>query len=176
MKGVHAQQPPHQQEDDMKSGGHNMKMPPKPMWQSVLVGALHCGSGCTIGDILVEALLSVTTIAILSNSLYNSWLIDFIAAFLIGILFQYYAIKPMKKLSAGEALKAAVKADTLSLTFWQVGMYGWMAIAMFLIFHRRLEASEPIFWFMMQIAMLLGLVCAYPINWWLIKKGIKEKM
>mgnify|MGYP000371436005 CR=1 FL=1 len=29
---------------------------------------------------------------------------------------------------------------------------------------------------MMQIAMLCGLVVAYPVNAWLIRKGIKEAM
>jgi len=28
----------------------------------------------------------------------------------------------------------------------------------------------------MQIAMIIGFVSAYPMNWWLIKKGIKEAM
>ncbi|MGN6566898.1 MAG: hypothetical protein ACTHJ0_03035, partial [Flavipsychrobacter sp.] len=26
----------------------------KPLWQSVVVGALHCGAGCTLGDICAE--------------------------------------------------------------------------------------------------------------------------
>lgn len=55
-------------------------------------------------------------------------------------------------------------------------MYGSMAIAIFLIFKRRLEASEIMFWFVMQIAMMVSFITAYPVNWWLIKKGIKEKM
>ena len=33
----------------------------------------------------------------------------------------------MRNLSVGEGLVQAVKADTLSLTAWQVGMYGFMA-------------------------------------------------
>lgn len=71
----------------------------------------------------------------------------------------------MKKLSGREAFIAALKADTLSLTFWKIGMYGWMAIANFLIFHQILKASTRTFWFMMQIGMLPGLLTAYPINW-----------
>lgn len=81
------------------------------------------------------------------------------------IAFQYYVIKPMKMLSGREAFIAALKADTLSLTFWKIGMYGWMAIANFLIFHQILKASTRTFWFMMQIGMLPGLLTAYPINW-----------
>ena len=82
----------------------------------------------------------------------------------------------MKKLSSKEALKAALKADTLSLTSWQLGMYGWVTISFFLIFNRRLEATDSLFWFMMQIAMLLGLITAFPTNWRLIKRRIKEEM
>jgi hypothetical protein len=29
---------------------------------------------------------------------------------------------------------------------------------------------------MMQIAMVVGFLTTYPVNWWLIRKGIKEKM
>ena len=73
-------------------------------------------------------------------------------------------------------LVAALKADTLSLTAWQVGMYGWMAVATFLIFGRELDKADPVFWFMMQIAMLAGFLTSYPVNWWLVSAGIKEKM
>ena len=158
---------------DHKDSKHQQK---KPFWQSVGIGALHCGSGCTIGDILAETLLLFVPVVIFGSSLAGTWTIDYVFAFIFGIIFQYYAIKPMKHLSSKEALKAALKADTLSLTSWQIGMYGWMAISFFLIFKRRLEATDTLFWFMMQIAMLLGFITAFPTNWWLIKKGIKEAM
>lgn len=148
----------------------------KPFWQSVLAGTLHCGSGCTLGDIIAEFGLLLFPFAVFGSKLYGGWVVDYIIAFLIGIMFQYYAIKPMKNLPPGKAIVAALKADTLSLTSWQVGMYGWMAISVFLIFHRRLEATEPLFWFMMQIGMMLGFLTAYPVNWWLIKSKIKEEM
>ena len=32
------------------------------------------------------------------------------------------------------------------------------------------------FWFMMQIAMMLGLATTFPMNWWLIRRGVKEAM
>ena len=148
----------------------------KPFWQSVVTGTLHCGSGCTLGDIIAEIGLLIFPFAVFGSQLYGGWVIDYIVAFFIGIVFQYYAIKPMKNLSPRQAIIAALKADTLSLTSWQVGMYGWMAISVFLIFHRRLEATEPLFWFMMQIGMMLGFLTAYPVNWWLMRKGIKEAM
>jgi hypothetical protein len=39
-----------------------------------------------------------------------------------------------------------------------------------------LEVNTPEFWFMMQIAMLAGFITSYPVNWWVIKAGIKERM
>ncbi len=148
----------------------------KPFWQSVAVGALHCGSGCTLGDICAETFLLFVPVTIFGSSLAGSWTIDYLFAFAIGIVFQYYSIKPMKNLSPKDGLIAALKADTLSLTSWQTGMYGWMAVTFLLIFNHKLDTTDPLFWFMMQIAMLAGFVTAFPINWWLIKKGIKERM
>lgn len=82
----------------------------------------------------------------------------------------------MKNLSARSALMAALKADTFSLIAWQVGMYGWMAICFYLIFGYQIPVTNPLFWFMMQIGMFWGFITAYPVNWWLLKRGIKETM
>jgi hypothetical protein len=153
-----------------------MSMSNKPFWQSVAIGALHCGSGCTVGDLLAESFLLFVPVSILGSKLAGTWTVDFLLAFIIGILFQYYALKPMKNLTVKAALIAALKADALSLTAWQIGMYGWMAVSFYWIFGYKIPVTNPLFWFMMQIAMLWGFVTAYPVNWWLIKKGIKEEM
>jgi len=82
----------------------------------------------------------------------------------------------MKKLSVAEGLRAALKADTLSLTAWQVGMFGCMAVVTFGLLGRELPKTTPVFWFMMQVAMLLGFLTSYPVNAWLLRRGIKEAM
>lgn len=161
---------------DMSKSHQHMKEANKPFWQSVAIGALHCGSGCTLGDIIAESFLLLVPVTIFGSKLAGTWTVDFVFAFVIGIIFQYYAIKPMRKISSSAALLAALKADTLSLTCWQIGMYGWMAIAFFVFFGYKIPVTEPLFWFMMQIAMLFGFLTAYPMNWWLIRKGIKEAM
>jgi glucan phosphoethanolaminetransferase (alkaline phosphatase superfamily) len=162
----------------MEANKHGQRMPSKqkPFWQSVTIGALHCGSGCTLGDMIAETFLLAVPVILFGSKIYGSWAIDFLFAFIIGIVFQYYSIKPMKNLSPKKGLIAALKADTLSLTAWQVGMYGGMAIAFFLIFKRRLEPTNILFWFVMQGAMLLGFITSFPVNRWLLKRGIKEVM
>ncbi len=148
----------------------------KPFWQMTALGATHCGSGCTLGDICAEWLILAVPIILFGHKIFGAWALDYAFAYLFGIIFQYFTIAPMRGLSLGKGLVAAVKADTLSLTSWQVGMYGWMAIATFAIFGHEIHKTSPVFWFMMQIAMWFGLLTSYPVNWWLLKKGIKEKM
>ncbi len=86
----------------------------------------------------------------------------------------------MRNLSVGQGLIVALKADALSITAWQIGMYGFMAFAYFYLFRQLLGVTLPVnaveFWFMMQIAMIFGFFTSYPANWWLIKAGIKEAM
>jgi hypothetical protein len=164
----------------------NKRLTPFPVM--VANGALHCGSGCTLGDIAAEILMIVFPVIVVafgyktlfSDQIFARWIVDFIFAYAFGIVFQYFTIAPMRGLSLGKGLLAAVKADTLSLTAWQCGMYGFMAIAHFIIFKNRfgtqLEPSSVEFWFMMQIAMICGFLTAYPVNWWLLRSGIKESM
>lgn len=151
-------------------------------------GTLHCGSGCTLGDICAEWLAFVfPSVAVwfgwhllFAEKLFAVWVLDYIFAFAIGIAFQYFTIAPMRHLKVAEGLRAAIKADALSLTAWQVGMYGFMAFANFYLVHRilgpSLEVDSVEFWFMMQIAMLCGFLTSYPVNWWLLRSGIKEVM
>ena len=169
--------------------GHHHGDDSKPPFAiSVAKGALHCGSGCTVGDIIAEwlaFLLPAIAVAfgwhwIFSEKIFAVWVLDFVLAFGFGVAFQYFAIKPMRDLSSREALAQAVKADAASLTSWQIGMYGFMAIAHFWIFPHffgaELRTNSVEFWFVMQIAMLCGFITSYPVNWWLIRSGIKEQM
>ena len=151
-------------------------------------GALHCGSGCTLGDIVAEWLIFfIPAVAVwfgwrglFDEKIFAAWVVDYIFAYAFGIVFQYFTIAPMRGLGFGDGIVAAIKADTLSLTAWQVGMYGFMAFAHFVLFGSllgvKLTPDTAEFWFMMQTAMLFGFATAYPVNWWLIQRGIKEKM
>jgi len=159
-----------------------------PMAIAVAKGASHCGAGCALGDLVVEwAAFALPGIAVFfgydsvfGEKTFAVWIPDFLLAFLIGIVFQYFAIAPMRGLSPGKGIVAALKADTASITSWQVGMYGLMAIGQFLWFRPAYGALAPVnsveFWFLMQLAMLAGFATAYPVNWWLVSSGIKEKM
>ncbi len=162
---------------------------PHSMPVSVFIGTSHCGAGCSTADLIVEwALFLAPSVAVVgglgwvfSNELFAGWVISYVVALAIGIGFQYAAIAPMnRRRGVPGNIWAAAKADVLSLSAWQIGMYGGMAIGQLWVFPTFLGApvatDTPVFWFMMQIAMLFGFVTAYPVNWFLIHEGIKERM
>lgn len=163
---------------DLDARRHAEMSPSQAQPFSVLTakGTLHCGSGCTLGDIIAEWLILLVPFSVFGQQMFGAWVYDYILAFSLGIAFQYFTIKPMKGLSRKDGLVAAVKADALSLTAWQVGMYGWMAVVRYAIFGRELQKTDPVFWFMMQVAMCFGFLTSFPVNWWLLRSGIKEKM
>lgn len=162
--------------DGMKGMKMDMR-PVRPKWQSVTLSTLHCGAGCTLADIIGETFMLFFPVVIAGSALIGGWVFDYILALAIGVFFQFAAIRAMEKIPFGTAISRAFKADVLSLTAWQVGMYGWMAIAIFGFFHGSpLPKLSWSFWFMMQVAMLCGFICAYPVNIMLIKAGIKKGM
>lgn len=148
-----------------------------PTLAQVAIGTSHCGAGCVLADVVSEFGIATAGITLLGSALWAGYVLDFAGAWTLGIVFQYFAIKPMGNLSAGQALIAAIKADTLSILAFQVGMYAWMALVFFHLFpNPHLRPFHPQYWLMMQIAMICGYATSFPMNWWLIRVGIKEAM
>ena len=155
------------------------------------IGALQKflrGSGCTLGDLIAESVVfTLPAVAVafgwywlFDQKIFATWILDCVLAFGFGIVFQYFAIAPMRHLSLREGIKAAIKADVASLAAWQVGMFAMMALAQFVLYPRwlgrRPDASQAEFWFAMQWAMIGGFVTSFPVNHLLIHHGLKEAM
>ncbi len=171
LQGMSKQEMEHQKEQKKKQARKN------PTWSQTLLSDSHCGAGCVLADIVTEFTVFGIGATLLGMELYANFLWDFIAAWSLGVVFQYFTIKPMRDLSVGGGIWAAIKADTLSITTFQIGMYGFMALVYFKFFPApHLQTNEPGYWLMMQIAMICGFVTALPINWLLIKIGWKEAM
>jgi hypothetical protein len=148
-----------------------------PFWETAFVATTHCGAGCTLGDVVAEWVIFLVGFQIAGMFLWSELIFDFVAAFVLGIVFQYFSIVPMQKLPPGKGVVAALRADALSLTAFEIGLFGWMLLMHFVIFrHLPLHPDRAVYWFMMQVGMLLGFATSYPVNWWLVRRGLKEAM
>jgi hypothetical protein len=94
--------------------------------------------------------------------------------FALGIAFQYSAIA-RRGLGFKDGFIAAVKADTVSIIAFEIGLFAWMAVTGFvLIPHENTDTGNH--WLMMQIDMIIGFFTSCPANWLLLRQGLKEAM
>ena len=138
------------------------------------VSATHCGAGCTLGDIIGEWAVYFAGWT-LGRMLFAQYVVDFSLAYIFGIIFQYYAIAPMRGLGFREGILAALKADTLALVTFEIGLFGWMAFFQLVLFP-GIQTTNIVYWLMMQIGMIIGFWTSYPMNALLLRLGIKEPM
>jgi hypothetical protein len=151
--------------------------PGKPGYAVTATGVSHCGAGCTLGDIIAEFAVFGLGATVAGTALGAEYIGDYLAAIALGIVFQYFAIAPMRGLSVRKGLAEAAKADLASLTAFETGLFGWMALMYFVLFPApHLRPDSPVYWFLMQIGMIAGFFTAWPVNTWLIRAGIKEAM
>ena len=94
------------------------KLTPFPV--AVANGALHCSSGCTLGDICAEWLVFlVPAVAVafdwhglFGDKLFAAWIVDYLFAYAFGIVFQYFTIAPMRDLSFGQGASSPPSRPT----------------------------------------------------------------
>ncbi len=154
-----------------------LEPPTKPSWAVTATGVSHCGAGCTLGDIIAEFTVLALAITVAGEALFAEYVGDYVLAVTVGLAFQYFAIAPMRGLGFWQGIVSAIKADILSLTAFEVGLFGWMALMAFVFFpDPHLRPDSPVYWFLMQIGMIIGFATAWPANVWLIRRGIKEAM
>ncbi len=146
----------------------------QPMWQATFKGATHCGAGCALGDFIGDWFAFGVGLTVFGSALGGKYLMAFALAYLFGIVFQFFSVAPMRGLGLRDGLVAAVKIDTLSLLAYEVGMFAAMGLWAWL--YPALQPTGWTYWLLMQAAMVLGFATTYPVNWWLIRSGIKEKM
>ncbi len=148
----------------------------KPFWQTVFIATSHCGAGCTLGDAIGESAIFATGLVVFGSALLTAFVVDFCLAYLFGVVFQFFSIAPMRNLGLRDGLLAAIKADTISLIAFEVGMFSFMALNRLVFFSDPPGPNTLSFWFLMQLAMIVGFATSYPANWWLVKTGVKEAM
>ncbi len=139
-------------------------------WRQVLGSTMHCVAGDGIG-ILAGAIIG----AIVHMSRSSEMLLEYMLGFGFGwAIFQALAMKAMLG-SYKQALAKTFYAELVSMNWLMAGMMPTMMILM-----RSIEgADDPVshrFWFVMSMSLLVGFIAAYPINWWLVSRGLKHGM
>lgn len=140
-------------------------------WKQATGSLLHCVAGDATGIIFSAAIVYHFG---LPNGI--DLIIEYLSAFVVG-LFVFQALF-MVGMYGGNYLMAARKtffAETVSMNMVMVGMIPTMLLLM----HSVPESDNPFraeFWGVMSLATMAGMVTAYPINSWMVKRGLKHGM
>jgi hypothetical protein len=140
-------------------------------WRQVLGSTMHCVAGDGVG-ILAGAALG----AVLSLPPLVDIAVEYALGFGFGwTVFQALFMRDMAGGSYKRALKGTFIAEFLSMNLLMAGMVMIVALGRLLI-APPLTPLMPEFWFIMSMALLVGFVVAYPINWWLVARNLKHGM
>lgn len=140
-------------------------------WKQAVGSLLHCVAGDATGIIL-------SAVIVYHFKLPNGidLIIEYTTAFIIGwLVFQALFMRSMFGGKYKDAAAHTFFAETVSMNMVMVGMIPTMIILM----HILPDADNPyhlLFWGVMSLATIAGMITAYPINSWLVVKGLKHGM
>ncbi len=140
-------------------------------WRQVLGSTMHCAAGDGLGIIAGAAIG-----AVLHLSPWRDFALEYALGFGFGwAYFQAFAMRDMFGGSYILSLRETFIPELVSMNLLMTGMIPTMKILM-----PRIEGAgdpfQPAFWFTMSMALIVGFVLAYPINWWLVVNNMKHGM
>jgi len=140
-------------------------------WRQVLGSTIHCVAGDGVG-ILAGAVLS----AVFGFSGTGEMIVEYVLGFAFGwTIFQALFMRDMAGGSYSRSLTSTFVPELLSMNLLMAGMIPTM-MALKMRIASAVDPLAPGFWFVMSMALLVGFVCAYPINWWLVAYHLKHGM
>jgi Domain of unknown function (DUF4396) len=139
-------------------------------WRQALGSTMHCVAGDGIG-ILVGAVFG----ALVALPMAADFALEYVLGFTFGwTIFQALFMGEMFGTYA-RALKGTFMAELLSMNCLMGGMLPVSAIV-FAGTPGSHDPTQPLFWFRMSLALMVGAIFAYPMNWWLVAHHLKHGM
>jgi hypothetical protein len=139
-------------------------------WRQTLGSTMHCVAGDGVG-ILVGAVIG----AAVALPLAADFALEYVLGFAFGwTIFQALFMGEMFG-TYTRALKGTFTSELLSMNCLMGGMLPVSAIA-FASNDAAHDPTEPLFWFRMSLALMVGAAFAYPMNWWLVAHHLKHGM
>lgn len=142
----------------------------KPLWKQGVGSTVHCVAGDATGIILAAA-----GTALLGFPMVVDVMVEYVVGFLLGLfIFQALFMRSMMGGSYRENVRRSFMPEFLSMNMMMAGM---APVMIFLMMGRDMRAmwpGEPLFWFVMSLGVIAGFFVAYPINVWLVARGMKH--
>jgi len=140
-------------------------------WRQVLGSTMHCVAGDGVG---------ILAGAVIASHFHLPKAADVALEYVFGFgfgwsIFQSLFMRGIAGGSYRRSLTSTFFPELLSMNCLMAGMVPVMTWAMNIVPSGR-DPSLPAFWFVMSMALLVGFITAYPMNWWLVSHHLKHGM
>ena len=142
----------------------------KPLWKQGVGSTVHCVAGDATGIILAAVIATLVGLP-----MWADLIVEYIGGFLLGLLI--FQALFMRKTMGGR-YRANVRRSFLpELISMNCMMAGMAPVMVFLMMGRDMRAmwpGEPLFWMVMSLGVIAGFAIAYPVNVWMVARGMKH--
>ena len=151
-----------------RPGGHEEYV--KPLWKQGVGSTVHCVAGDATGIILA----AVVT-ALVGLPMWADLIVEYTAGFLFGLLiFQALFMRKTMGGSYVENVRRSFLPELISMNCMMAGMAPVMINLMMGRDMRAMWPGEPLFWMVMSLGIIAGFAIAYPVNVWMVSRGMKH--
>ena len=142
----------------------------RPLWKQGVGSTVHCIAGDATGIIAAAAIT-----AVLGLPMWIDFIIEYLAGFAFGLfIFQSLFMKDMLGGNYFKAVRSTFMPEWLSMNMMAAGMFPTMALLMMGRDMRAMEPTEPLFWAVMSVGVIVGFTTAYPVNVWMVARNMKH--
>ncbi len=142
-----------------------------PLWQQAVESTIHCLAGDGTG-----ILIAVVFMSWLRPQMGVELIVEYVVGFAMGLfLFQAPCMKSTFEGSYLRAVRGTFLPEILSMNAIMAGMIPIMIILM----SRDKSAMAPTsvrFWGIMSLGFVVSTVTTFPVNRWLVERGLKHGM
>lgn len=148
-------------------GGHEEFV--KPLWKQGVGSTVHCVAGDATG-IIVAAVVT----ALAGLPMWADLIVEYTTGFLFGLLiFQALFMRKVMGGSYAENVRRSFLPELISMNCVMAGMVPVM-IYLMMRDMRAMWPGEPLFWMVMSLGIVAGFAITYPVNVWLVSRGMKH--
>jgi len=142
----------------------------RPLWKQGVGSTVHCVAGDATGIIVAAVIVSLIGLPM--------WL-DLIVEYFVGFAFGLFIFQAlfMRKMMGGsylENVRRSVLPELISMNCMMAGMAPVMVNLMMGRDMRAMWPGEPLFWAVMSLGVIAGFAIAYPVNVWMVSRGMKH--
>lgn len=144
----------------------------KPLWKQGVGSTIHCVAGDATGIILAAVIT-----AVLGLPMWVDLIVEYAAGFAFGLfIFQALFMKNMMGGTYWENVRKSFLPEFISMNAMMAGMAPAMALLMMGRDMRAMDPTELMFWGVMSLGVTIGFAVAYPVNVWMVSRGMKHDL